>query len=157
MMLLKTTIKYLALAAIVTFASCTKDDDNSVSGAFSNGIFIVNEGLFQSGTGTITYFNADSNLVKQDIFEKVNNRPLGNIAQSMTIYNDKGYIVVNNAGTVEVVDLATFKSEATIANLINPSQFLVIDAKKAYVSDWIGHVAIVDLTTNTVNLTIPVG
>ncbi|MFA5971114.1 MAG: DUF5074 domain-containing protein [Lentimicrobiaceae bacterium] len=153
----KTTLLMLAIAVSVTFISCKKDDDNSVKGAFSNGIFIVNEGPFQTGTGTITYFNPDSNLVKQDIFEMVNDRPLGNIAQSMTIYNGKGYIVVNNSGTVEVVDAATFKSEATITNLINPSQFLVVDDKKAYVSDWIGHIAVVDLTSNVVTKTISSG
>jgi YVTN family beta-propeller protein len=95
--------------------------------------------------------------VKQDVFESVNGRPLGNIAQSMTIYNGKGYIVVNNAGKVEVVDAATFMSEATISNLINPSQFLVIDAQKAYVSDWIGHIAVIDLNSNTVTRTISAG
>lgn len=154
---LKSTAYLLALALLVLFTACNKDDAALQNGAFSKGIFIVNEGAYQGGTGTITYYNPDSNLVKQDIFEAVNGRPLGNIAQNMTIYNGKGYIVVNNAGTVEVVDVATFKSEATITNLINPSQFLVIDDKKAYVSDWVGHVAVVDLATNTVTKTIPAG
>jgi len=154
---LKSSLLYLAGAAVLFFSSCNKDEDTSSKGAFSNGIFIVNEGPFQTGTGTITYYNPDSNLVKQDIFEMVNGRPLGNIAQSMTIYNGKGYIVVNNAGKIEVVDVATFKSEATISNLTNPSQLLVVDATKAYVSDWIGHVAVVDLAKNSVSKTITAG
>lgn len=145
------------LSIVIAFVSCTKVDDSAVKGAFSHGIFIVNEGPFQTGTGTITYFDPDSNLLKQDVFEMVNGRPLGNIAQSMVVYNGKGYIVVNNAGKVEVVDAATFKSEATITNLQNPSQFLPIDDQKAYVSDWIGHIAVVDLNSNTVSKTIPAG
>jgi len=157
MKIFNATLLFMTLVVILISTSCVKDEDSSPKGAFSNGIFIVNEGPFQTGTGTITYFNPDSNLVKQDIFETVNSRPLGNIAQSMTIYNGIGYIVVNNAGTIEVVDLATFKSEATITNLINPSQFLVIDAAKAYVSDWIGHIAVVDMASNTVIRTIPAG
>jgi YVTN family beta-propeller protein len=153
----RSTLLLLAVAAIFSFTACNKDDDTTVKGAFSNGIFVVNEGPFQNGTGTVTYFDPDSNLVKQDIFEMINGRPLGNIAQNMTVHNGKGYIVVNNAGTVEVVDVATFKSEGTITNLTNPGQFLVVDDKKAYVSDWIGHIAVVDLTTNTVTKTIPAG
>jgi YVTN family beta-propeller protein len=153
---IKLNLLLLLISSAIAYTSCNKADD-SVKGAYSNGIFIVNEGPFQNGTGTITFFNPDSNLVKPDIFEAVNGRPLGNIAQSMTIFNGKGYIVVNNAGKVEVVDIASFKSLGTITNLINPSQFLVIDSKKAYVSDWIGHVAVVDLTTNTVTRTIPAG
>lgn len=154
---IKTSFRLLALAVIFFSTSCTKDEDPAVKGAFSNGIFIVNEGPFQTGTGTITYFNPDSNLVKQDIFEMVNGRPLGNIAQSMTVFNGKGYIVINNAGKVEVVDIATFKSEATITNLVNPSQFLAVDATKAYVSDWVKNVAVVDLITNEVSKTITAG
>jgi YVTN family beta-propeller protein len=157
MKMFKTTLLFIALAAIVTFTSCKKDNENSLKGAFSDGIFIVNEGPFLSGTGTITYFNPDSNLVKQDIFEMINGRPLGNIAQSMTFFNGKGYIVVNNAGKVEVVNQASFKSEGTITNLENPGQFLAIDAKKAYISDWVGHIAVVDLASNTVTKTIPAG
>lgn len=153
----RTTLLFLTIAAILILTACQKDDKTIKNGAFSNGIFIVNEGPFKNGTGTISFFNPDSNLVKQDIFEMVNGRPLGNIVHSMTIYNGKGYIVVNNAGKVEVVDLATFNSEATITNLVNPSQFLVIDDTKAYVSDWIGHVAVVDLASNTVSKTIPAG
>jgi YVTN family beta-propeller protein len=153
----KTTLFFITLTATIVFNSCNKDDDNSANGAFTNGIFIVNEGPFQNGTGTITFFNPDSNYVKQDIFEMVNGRPLGNIAQSMTIANSKGYIVVNNAGTVEVVNAATFKSEGTVTGLVNPSQFLVIDDKKAYVSDWVGHIAVIDLISNTITKTIPAG
>jgi YVTN family beta-propeller protein len=153
----KITCLFLALATIISFNSCSRDEDNNPKGAFSNGMFIVNEGLFQNGTGTITYFNSDSNLVKQDIFELVNGKPLGNIAQSMTIFNGKGYIVVNNSGKVEVVDAASFKSLATITNLINPSQFLVVSDKKAYVSDWVGHIAVVDIEANAVTKTIPAG
>lgn len=154
---LKKTFIYLAIAATATFASCNKDDDNSVQGAFSNGIFIVNEGPYSGGTGTITYFNPDSNLVKQNIFEQVNGRPLGNIAQSMTIFNGKAYIVVNNAQKVEVADAATFKSTGTIFGLVNPAQFLGINDKVGYVSDWDGYVKVVDLGSNTVSKTIKAG
>jgi len=154
---LKTTLRLSAFLALVIFASCTKDNENEVLGAFSNGIFIVNEGPFQTGTGTITFFEPDSNLVEQDVFEAVNGRPLGNIAQSITVYNDKAYIVVNNAGKVEVVNAATFKSEGTITNLNNPSQFIIVDSKKAYISDWIGQVTVVDLQSNSVINNIAMG
>lgn len=145
------------VAMLLITVSCTKDEETTLKGKFSNGMFVVNEGPFQTGTGTITFFNPDSNYVKQDIFELVNKRPLGNIAQSMTIFNGKGYIVVNNAAKVEVVDIASFKSVATITNLSNPGNFLGINETKGYVTDWIGHVAVVDLSTNAVTKTIPAG
>lgn len=154
---LKTSFLCVAIALSVSFISCKKDDNSLVKGAFSNGIFIVNEGQYTGGTGTITYFNPDSNIVKQNIFETVNGRPLGNIAQSMTIYNGKGYIAVNNAGKVEVVDPATFKSIATITGMENPSQFLGIDGNTGYVSDWNGNVEVIDLAANKISKTIKAG
>ena len=67
-----------------------------------------------------------------------------------------GYGIVSGGGGAGG-DVATFKSEATIKNLVNPVQFLAIDATKAYVSDWIGNVAIVDLVSNAISKTIPAG
>jgi len=157
MNLLKSSIVFIVLTLLVSGISCTKDEDKSVKGAFSNGLFIVNEGAFQTGTGTITYFDPDSSLVKQDIFELINGRPLGNIAQSLTLYNGKGYIVINNAAKVEVVDAATFKSTGTITGLQYPSQFLPINSQKAYVSDWSGSIAVIDLQSNTVLSNIAAG
>lgn len=154
---LRSVLSVLITLLILLMLSCTKDENNAVKGKFSNGMFVVNEGPFQTGTGTITFFNSDSNYVKQNIFELVNNRPLGNIAQSMTIFDGKGYIVVNNASKVEVVDIASFKSIATITNLSNPANFIGISQTKGYITDWIGHVAIVDLSSNSITKTIPTG
>ncbi len=154
---IKTTLALLSFVLAFIIISCTKDDDKVVKGKYSNGLFIVNEGPFQSGTGTITFFNTDSNYVQQDVFELVNNRPLGNIAQNMTIFDNKGYIAVNNAAKVEVVDAISFKSLGTITNLTNPAVFLGVSNAKGYITDWVGHVAVVDLKSNTVSTTIPTG
>lgn len=148
---------FVAFTAILNLSSCKKDDIIAEKGAFSNGLFIINEGPYMNGTGSISFYKPDSNLLKQNIFELINGRPLGNIVQGMTFFNGKGYIVVNNSGKVEVVDAFSFKSEATITNLHNPACFIGVDAQKAYVSDWIGHIAVVDLNSNVVTKTIPAG
>ncbi len=145
------------LAFSFLFQACTKVNDSNNPGRFGKGVFITNEGPFQTGTGTISYFDRDSNLVKQDIFEAVNGRPLGNVVQSMSIFNGKGYIVVNNSGKVEVVDASTFKSTATIQGLLLPRYFLGINDKKAYVSDWSGVLRIINLVSNTAGDSIRAG
>ncbi len=157
MRMFKLTLLLPALISLAFLASCTKVENEPEKGAFSDGVFIVNEGPFQTGTGTITFFKPDSNLIRQDIFESVNGRPLGNIAQSLTILNGNAYIVINNADKVEVVDAKSFKSTGTITALKNPSQFLGISGSKAYVSNWDGTVAVIDLLTNTVSKNIAAG
>jgi hypothetical protein len=147
---------FQAIALLVLLTSCTKESDK-ITGHYSHGLFIVNEGPFTDGTGTITYFNHENDSVEQDIFDAVNNRPLGNIVQSISFYNGKAYIIVNNAAKTEVVDAESFKSEATITGMTLPRYFCSVSETKAYISDWAGVVNIVDLSTNTVAGTIPAG
>lgn len=161
----KLLVSTLALA--IAFTSCKKDNPETPSPTpagvtYDNGVFITNEGPFGSGTGTINFYNRSSASVSDDIFQAKNSYPLGNIVQSMEIYNGKGYIVVNNAGKVEVVDGSTFASNGVISGLTGPRYFLGIDNTKGYVSEWgtggtNGAIKVVDLSTKTVTATINTG
>lgn len=151
----KLTIVLIAFLAI--FTSCTKNEDTKNEGLYSNGYFITNEGPFTSGTGTVTFFDEDSNKVHQDIFETVNGRPLGNIVQSIAVSGENAYVIVNNAAKIEVVEMSAFKSVATITGFELPRYLLPITSSKAYVSDWKGVVSIVDLSTNSVKSELPAG
>lgn len=158
-----------ALTVAITFASCKKDDPEPAPGGgstagttYNNGVFITNEGPFGSGTGTISFYSRSSGSVASDIFEAKNGYPLGNIVQSMEIYNSKAYIVVNNAGKVEVADGSTFATAGTITGFTYPRYFLGINSNKGYVSEWgtggvAGAVKVVDLTTKTITGTITTG
>jgi hypothetical protein len=158
--IIKTAIAAMALTVMVT--ACKKDSSPvtqtttppAVTGAYSTGVFIVNEGQYPSGAGTVSFFNRSTKALSNDIFQTVNGRPLGDEAQSMTIYSGKGYIVVNNAQCVEVVTAATFKSVATITGFTLPRYLTVVSSTKAYVSDWgtssAGFIGVVNLSTNTI-------
>ena len=91
-----------------------------------------------------------------------NNRPLGNVVQSLAFYNNSAYIVANNAEKVEVVDASTFKSTGVINGLLQPRYFIGINSTKGYVSQWldgtsVGNLAVINLTNNTIIKTITVG
>lgn len=155
-------IPILALTAVVLLtAACKKEpvitDDPPAVVPYETGVFVVNEGPFQSGSGTVTFFNRTTKEVKQDIFNTENSRPLGNIVQSITIYDGKAYIVVNNASKVEVVTVKDFKSAGVINNITMPRFMAGISAQKAYVSDWNGNVNVVNLSTFVVSSSIVVG
>lgn len=155
-------ISLLLLVGSLFFA-CGKDDAKPSGGKYSNGVFIVNEGPFQNGTGTVSFFDSDSLKVSNDIFGKENaSALLGNIAQSMTIHEGKAYVVVNNANKIEIADAETFKSVGKITGLALPRYFLPISTTKALVSQWganglDGSLAIVDLTSNAVAKTVAIG
>lgn len=142
-------------------SSCKKDKDDEL-GKYSKGVFITNEGPFQTGTGTVSFINRDNSTIENEIFENANNRPLGNIVQSATYHNGKIYIVVNNADKIEIADADDFKEVGVINGLKLPRFILPVTASKAYVTQWgnnglQGEVKVVDLNSNTITKTIATG
>ena len=149
------------LALLGIFAACDPNENKDEIITYNEGILISNEGAFDggAGTGSISFFDRTESSIENRIFETANERPLGNIVQSVSLHNENAYIVVNNANVVEVAEAETFISIATIEGLALPRYFLGIDNNKAYISQWgegglQGSVAVIDLTTNSISKTI---
>lgn len=165
--LLNTKLMAMLTAALLLASSCKKDDDggtdddNTPSADYSTGVLVTNEGPFQNGTGTITHIDRATGVATNDLFKAVNGRSLGNIVQSVTKIGDKTYIVVNNAGKIEIVDSKTFQSVGVIEGLELP-RYVVAANGKAYVSQTVsfsgnGKVGVIDLASNTISKTLDVG
>lgn len=149
----------------LTFTSCTDQDDiidaPVVISPTSQGVYVTNEGQFGSSNGSVSYIDFNANPLNNDLFQKANSRPLGDVVQSMGIVGDKAYLVVNNSKKIEITDASTFKSLGVINGLEMPRYFVAAN-NKGYVTEWVsfsgnGRVAVIDLTTNTITKTIPVG
>lgn len=152
-----------SISAASIFTSCDpKPVENPPMQVPYSGVYIVNEGPYGSGTGTISFYNRNTKEVVNDLFGKYNNAlPLGNIVQSMNIIDGKTYIVVNNANKIEVVNAVDFKSVKTISGLTQPRYIIQTASNKAYLSQWgsgsTGEVKVIDLSTNAVTKTISTG
>lgn len=159
--LFKRVVPLLAVGTLLLTA-CDPKEDATPAGKYENGVLIVNEGQFGKGTGTVSYFNRSTKTVENDIFQTTNGRPLGSLVQSVSIHNDKAYVVVNNGNKIEVADAKDFTSVGVISGLAQPRYFLGLTDQKAYVSQWgadglTGSVVVVNLNTNTVTKTIATG
>ncbi|MEI7662760.1 MAG: DUF5074 domain-containing protein [Bacteroidota bacterium] len=128
--------------------------DTTHTTTYENGIFVVNEGNYNWGNASVTYIENQSNSLVQDIFRKSNDRSLGDVAESMKIADNLGYLVINNSNRIEVVSLKDFKSVKTITGLNSPRFLEVVDSTKAYVTNLQKDVSIINLQTNTVTGTI---
>lgn len=153
MMKFRTMYLGIFVLMVIGIYSCTKNDSEDppvVPAGYSQGIFIINEGPFQTGTGTITFMNRDGSGLQQKIFQDANEGlPLGNIAQSMNLEpaaRQDAYVAVNNASKVEVVDMQTFKRKQTIDNINSPRYIQFGPNDKAYISSWDNTVKIVSTT-----------
>ncbi len=160
---MKRKLLNIVLVSSVLLSACTKDPEtpaptNPGAELFKSGVYIVNEGGFGFGNASIDLFNRDSNKVFNDIFRTVNNRPLGDVAQSMSIVNNKGYIILNGSAKVEVINANNAQSMATINGFTSPRYMVAKDTSRAFVSDWFSNsVKEINLTTNTIVRSIAVG
>ncbi|MFC6998227.1 YncE family protein [Rufibacter roseus] len=153
---------YTLASGSLLFTSCSSDDDSGPKGAYEHGVFITNEGSFGTPNGEVSYYDPNTKTLVPELFKEVNDRPLGDVVQSMTIANDKAYLVANNSNKVEVVNAYTFEELGVIEDLLLPRYMVALNSQKGYITEWVdygvnGRVAVVDLNSNTVLKTIEVG
>jgi hypothetical protein len=144
---------FAALFLLVILVSCFKTpDDSKLFYSFSGVVFVVNEGNYLAGNGSLSVYSYDSSKVYNDLFYSANHRLLGDVPNSMTIHGDKAYIVVNNSGKIEIVNKSTIVSEGIINGLVSPRYMSVVSDSKAYVSSlYSDSVAIISLSDNSIS------
>lgn len=99
------------------------------------GVFIVNEGNFNFGNASLSYYDVDGMRVENSVFSRANGISLGDVAQSMTVHDGRGYVAVNNSGVVFVIDLSTFRLAGMLGGLTSPRYVHFACDTKAYVTD----------------------
>lgn len=132
----------LALTGCMEWDYGDATEEFNVSG---DGLFITNEGNFQYGNASLSYYNPTDNTVQNEVFFRANGMKLGDVAQSMTIYGNKGWIVVNNSHVIFAIDINTFKEIGRIENLTSPRYIHFVSDTKAYVSQlWDNRIFIIN-------------
>jgi DNA-binding beta-propeller fold protein YncE len=115
---------------------------------FSEGILISNEGNFQWGNASVSFYDTENDILIESVFQEVNNRPLGDVLQSITIEGDYAYLVLNNSARIEVVYKNSFELVGSITGFISPRYIHIVNNEKAYVSDlYSNKIAVVDLVS----------
>lgn len=132
----KTGWKWLLFSLFLLSNSCEKplqvDGDDLW---FSDGVFILNEGNFMSDNASLSFYDPSEKRVHNQVFYQVNESPLGDVAHSMTLAGNMGYIVVNNSGRIYTVDLQNLQFRGKITGLTSPRYIRLLSPEKAYVSD----------------------
>lgn len=139
------TIKHVVLAALslVFVAACSSDDDTTTNGNGNGngnlegltGVFVINEGPFNQGSGSLTLFNPEDQSVTQDLFQSTNQTQVGNIFQSMGATPEHFILVANNSGLLRITD-TKLSLVNTIDALNSPRYALQSGPSVVAVSDW---------------------
>lgn len=135
----------IVLRILIPFSICLlllpacMDDDNWIKKETiqlpGKGVFVINEGNFTFGNASLDFYNPENGEVINELFIKSSALPLGDVAQSMSILNQKGFVVINNSGKVYVIDIRNGKYIGKITGLTSPRHIHFINDEKAYISD----------------------
>lgn len=110
-----------------------------------HGLYITNEGNFQYGNASLSYYNPDTKTVENEVFYRANGMKLGDVAQSITIRDNIGWVVVNNSHVVFAINLNTAKEVGRITNLTSPRYIHFVSDEKVYVTQlWDNRIFIVN-------------
>ncbi|MEO5910939.1 MAG: YncE family protein, partial [Pelobium sp.] len=68
---------FIALVAVITITSCSKDDNPVELPVVRSGYYILNEGGFNSNNSSLDYFSLDNQSLTSNFFAQKNKRGLG--------------------------------------------------------------------------------
>ncbi len=129
--------KLLALVAIMAIMACKKDPKPGSNPISQNpGIFVLNEGPFSAGNGSLSYIDLSNLTVSHNIFAQANGFPAGAVLNSILRYDGKLYLVSNLSARVEVADEKTLESVGFADGFQSPRYIAHWGNSRLAVSDW---------------------
>ena len=98
----------------------TLENKVTVRGAdYSKGCFIINEGWYGHGSGSISYYNYENNSIEHWCYKNQNfGDELGVTSQSGTLWNGKLYVCSKQNNQLVIVDPKTLYAEKSIGLLL---------------------------------------
>lgn len=135
-------VRIFIWTSLVIFSSCETTEETPQE-SFNNegkGVLILCEGNYNSGNSSLSYYDTETKEVYNGIFQRANDRKLGDTGQSINTMDGKAYIPVENSGIVWKIDTKTFKVEGQITtgeteHMINPRFIHFVNKQKAYITD----------------------
>lgn len=138
--------------------ACTKENEPEINKDWQgNGLFILNEGNFNAGNGSLSFYSMGNGSISNDLFTGINKRTLGDIPSFFAIDDTVGYIIVNNSGTIEKIDMETMESLETLTGLNSPRQMVIYNGTGYVSSLFSNKITLIKLSDFTIEGQIDLG
>ena len=141
------------LLPLLLITAC--DDNNLASSNKQNTswLFVANEGSYGASNGSISMIN--------DFGEVYETEPIGDIVQSLAVYQDKLIVLINNSHKIKFYDITSeglaMPGIEISTDGSSPREMVVVDGN-LYFTNWISSdVKVFNLETYNLDHTIPVG
>ncbi len=154
--------KLLTLCAMsLALFSCNEEIDIPTTDPTDPYVYILNEGNFQKGNSDISTINYKGE-VSNKLFETYNQRPLGDVGQSIAVMGDNFYVPVSGSNKIEVLDYSTFKQVETISSekgeFSAPQYVQFLSGSEAIVSNlYTNQMTLIDVVSHEIIGTVDVG
>lgn len=127
----------MAFLLLLIFTGCDESPViiNGFNFSDSAGVYIINEGNYMQDNATLSFFNLESMKLYNDVFFSANETRLGDVAYSMVINENKGYIVINNSGRIYSIDPRNAKFSGKLTGFTSPRYIYILNNNKGYVTD----------------------
>lgn len=129
----------LILLLALSLYSCTNIEfgevntlDNSPS-SFHNGAFVINEGLFNSGGGDVSWIDFSNGTISNEIFRSVNGFPPGDIPFHAALSGDNIFLTINNSAKVYIIN-DDFEVVKIIEGIASPREICAGSGNTMFVS-----------------------
>ncbi|QZT38170.1 hypothetical protein K5X82_04525 [Halosquirtibacter xylanolyticus] len=136
-------LRLIALSFVILFISCADEvtPEKTPTGAYSNGIYILNEGLYGDvKAATLDFYHPESNQIENGVFKSVNKDIgedglfLGASPQSMTKEGNLIHIIINGDGKILTINASTAEYLGKTTELNSPRYMVTTPDHRAYVT-----------------------
>jgi hypothetical protein len=156
-------MNFRLFACLVLLLPACSRDENPVTPVLpvgKPGVYILNEGNFQRANASLSYFVSEDGTVIADVYKQENSRDLGDTGNSLTLYHDRLYIVMNGSNRIEVIDNHTKKRVKTFSlpDGASPRHLVFDEHGRGFISClYTNEVIVYDDSVNTITARVPVG
>ena len=143
----------LILLPLLIITACDNNNPTSSNNENTSWVFVANEGSFGASTGSISMIN--------DFGEVFETEAIGDVVQSLAVYEDKLIVLINNSHKIKIYDITTdglaMPGIEVSTDGSSPREMVVVDGN-VYFTNWnSSDVKVFNLTTYNIDASIPVG
>ena len=143
----------LILLPLLIITACDNNNPASSNEENTSWVFVANEGSFGASNGSISMINDFGDVYETDA--------IGDVVQSLAVYDNKLIVIVNNSHKIKFYDITTdglaMPGIEVSTNESSPREMVAVDGH-IYFTNWnSSDVKVLNLETYNIDHSIPVG